>query len=157
MARLAFVIAGAIVAVTLAAGPAVAQQLPPPQQQPPPVLVPCVPTVTPAEIDGLERDGRHKKLAGVVLMSTGGGLVAAGTALALAAWAHDDRASCYRYNGYYGYGYNSGWCGDRSLAIAGGTTMVIGFGALFTGVPVYLIGSSQVARARRLRSFFGIR
>ncbi len=131
-------------------------QQPPPSWAPP--CAPCyaAPLPTPAELDELERHGRHRRMTGIALMATGSALVVAGVALGIAGW-YDVDNRCrryYYYNGYadrYGYYDRYGWCGNEALAIAGATTSLLGVGVLAAGVPIYLAGNAQVRRARWLQ------
>jgi len=152
-----------VIAVLLMLGsPWARAQQPPAPSSPPPTWTPPPPTWTPppcypcavappsaAELAELERAAQHKRIAGIALMATGGGLIVAGAALGIAgAWDDDDRCRRTYYGTYY---YGSSWCGDRALTIAGATTALIGAGSLGIGIPTYLSGNAQLRRARWLK------
>ena len=110
---------------------------PPPQYYAParPLTV-----VDPAE---LEARGHHKKLVGALLMGIGAGLTVVGLGFAIDGAAH---AHCSGHEEH-------ATCTDSaatteaqlgSLAAAGGTVMAL------VGIPVYVVGGAQVAKARRL-------
>ncbi len=140
----------ALVALTLPPLAARAQTAPRP-------CVRCAVLPSPAELDELEHSGHHKKVAGAVLIAGGSALIVAGTALMIAGAWNDGWAGCYQgeYVHYrYGYGYGAAYghdCGNHALEFAGGATAIIGFGALGAGIPVYIVGGHEVARARWLR------
>jgi hypothetical protein len=73
-------------------------------------------------------------------MAVGGALWIAGAA------THDD--NCVRT---YAYRYYGDSCGNGALIGAGAGTAVLGSAAVLVGVPVYIMGNSQISRAWRLR------
>jgi hypothetical protein len=94
----------------------------------------------------MEEAGHHKMTAGVALWASGGGLVALGTILAIAG-AHD---GCPGSHVGYHDAYHANIC-SNGLAIAGASVGVIGSAALVAGIPVYILGTGEVGRARALR------
>lgn len=122
----------------------------------PPAPPPCafVPVPSLAELDALERSGRHKRTAGVALLASGGGLVVLGAALTLAGALDDDDDDCFddgrRFDRRWGY---PDGCSNRGLTYAGASVAIIGSAALLAGFPLYTIGADQVAHARWLRRY----
>jgi hypothetical protein len=97
----------------------------------------------------LEQSGRHNKRVGAILLGTGGGIALIGTGLLIAA-AWDD-SDCVHHNDGFHHHID---CDHSALSIAGATTTLLGIGVLAPGVGIYVNGGSQVARARRLRSYY---
>ena len=109
---------------------------------PPQYYAPAPPlaVVDPAE---LEARGHHKKLVGALLMGIGAGLTVVGLGFAIDGAAHshcsghEEHATCTP-----SAATTEAELGD--LAAAAGTIMAI------AGIPVYVVGGAQVAKARRL-------
>jgi hypothetical protein len=143
--------------VLLCASPLFAQENPgaPPLQYAPPYAVPppvyVIPPPNLEAIDALEHSGRHKILAGNVLLVSGSVLAVTGTALLISGVAVED-GSCGRfYHRYYQDGYYT-HCNDRNaLAFAGGTTALLGVAALVPGGFIRASGARELATARQLR------
>lgn len=125
-------------------------RLPPPRLPPPRWMPCCLAAPSLADIDALEQAGRRHKRLGAILMGTGGGIAAAGTALAIAgAWDDDDRCD-WRHDGRH---HHHG-CGDSALSIAGATTALLGVGVIVPGIVWYISGGHAVDRARYLRRYY---
>jgi hypothetical protein len=83
-------------------------------------------------------------------MGAGAGLILVGSALWIAgAWSQDD--ACVRATDDHTFPNGHG-CENGALLDAGAGTVLSGTLILITGVPVYLIGASEVARAHQLRN-----
>jgi hypothetical protein len=152
------------ISALLAATRGSAQEPPPAPSPPPPPTMPppgpppgyyfqpppgyfLVPMPTPDEVDALEHAGRTKRRAGIILIASGSGLLVVGTALWIAGAAtHDD--NCL-HSIAYRYGDDS--CENGALIGAGAGTALLGSAAVLVGVPVYVMGNSQLHRALRLR------
>jgi hypothetical protein len=132
--------------------PDLSQPAPPPGYYVPPQPPPGYVFVSPpaAQLAALEAAGRHKKLAGAILMGSGAGLVLIGSALWIAgAWSQDD--ACVQANRANTFPNGDHGCENGALVAAGAGTALFGTAVLITGVPVYIIGGSQIARAYQLR------
>lgn len=119
--------------------------VPQPYAAPAPPYVAPPPYATPIDAAELERRGQHKRVAGGVLMGLGAALTILGMALAIDVAAnrqiscsgHEEHATCTPSPALTEL--QSGY-----VAAVGGQLL------LLAGIPVYVVGSVQVARARRL-------
>jgi hypothetical protein len=91
----------------------------------------------------LEHRGRSKKVAGAVLMGLGFGLAAIGIGVALDGALH---AQC---SGHEEHAVCVPSAATTEMDL-GTTTAVVGTLMGLVGIPVYVVGSVQVAKARRL-------
>jgi hypothetical protein len=117
-------------------------ELPPPTALPPSYALPPRPlsTVDPVE---LEERGHRKKVIGAVLMGVGAGLSVIGLGFAVEGGlhahcsGHEEHATCTPSAA-------TSELQLGSLGLAAGTVMSL------VGIPVYVAGGAQVAKARRL-------
>jgi hypothetical protein len=142
-----------VVLVLMSASRLLAQENPPlpyapPYAYPPPAYV--IPAPSREEVDALEHSGRHKILTGNVLLGSGSVLAVTGTALLISAVAVEDGSCASNHHRYYRDGYYA-HCTESALAFAGGTTLLLGVGALVPGGFIRASGAREVATARMLR------
>jgi hypothetical protein len=130
--------------------PPVPPPVPPPVIAPPPLVVVPPPAFAPEQcpaptscdyLDDLERRGRSKKIAGGLMIGIGmasliGGAIAAG-------WAAVDHAAPASYGRYER---------DDAIIIGGAVASFLGGLTMLAGIPVTIVGSYQVGKARRLRA-----
>ena len=122
----------------------------PPQQYAPPPGYYLVPMPTQDEISALEHAGRQKRTAGIILMSSGGGLLIIGLSLWVAGVNSDDGTCVRTVHG------DLVDCGNGALTGAGVGTALLGSAAVLTGLPVYFMGNAQLHRALRLRRGYAL-
>jgi hypothetical protein len=105
-----------------------------------------------AAIVALERSGRHKIVAGDVLLVTGSALAIAGGGLLIADAAEDRHCTRFYYGHYYGYANGTSyWSCPSAFGFAGAITLSLGVAALVPGVIIRGQGSRELATARHLR------
>jgi hypothetical protein len=119
--------------------------LPPPTVYlpPPPVYYAPSPSVLPVDPVELEQRGHRKKVAGAILMGVGAVLSVVGAGFAIDGALH---AECSGHEEH-------AVCKPSSATAeveGGSTALLLGQVMTVVGVPVYIVGGRQVARARRL-------